>query len=71
MNYFRNIIYYVHQNPVEAGFAWNMSEWKYSSYAAMLNGDETPAARDEVMELFDGFENFKAFHDFKSGESSR
>jgi hypothetical protein len=58
----------VHQNPVEAGFPSDMSAWRYSSYSEFISGEINFAVRDEVMELFGGFENFKAFHNFKSGE---
>jgi len=67
MNYFKNVIYYIHQNPVKAGFASDMSGWRYSSYSELIKGEINFEIRDEVMELFGGFENFLAFHNYKSG----
>jgi len=68
MNYFKNVIFYIHQNPVEAGFVSDMSGWRYSSYSELIRDEKKFVVRDEVMELFGGFENFQAFHNYKSGK---
>ena len=41
---------------------YKIGEWKYSSYNAITSNKETLVARDEVLELFDNLDNFKAVH---------
>jgi hypothetical protein len=57
--YLLKLICYVHQNPVEAGFAESLSDWKYSSYNAMMSQRPIFILREEVIQLFGDLENFR------------
>jgi len=61
-NYLRNIIQYIHFNPVYHGFVNDLRDWKYSSFQCFLTTKATDIKRDEVIEWFNGKENFLAFH---------
>jgi putative transposase len=58
MKYLNKLICYVHQNPVEAGFAGHPKLWKYSSYNAIVGTVPTLIPKQEVIELFGDLENF-------------
>ena len=58
--YLRNLILYVHQNPVD--LKRDFKTYKFSSYAAMLSNAKTNLKRTEVIELFDALDNFIFCH---------
>jgi len=60
--YLKNLIIYIHQNPVASGFSSKISYWKYSSYNSILKHDNTLVKTDEVIELFNDLDNFKYCH---------
>ena len=62
MKYLLNLICYVHQNPVSAGFAFKLPEWKYSSYNAIIGQHPTLILKEDVINLFNDLENFKYCH---------
>ncbi len=62
LGYLRKVICYVHQNPVEAGFADSLTEWKFSSFNTILGQQPTLLLREEVISLFDDIVNFKYCH---------
>ena len=62
MGYLRNLIIYIHQNPVEAGLADKPEHWKYSSYNAIISDRPTLIPREEIIMLFEDLENFKYCH---------
>jgi len=61
-NYLLNAIAYVNTNPVHHGFCARITNWSYTSYQAILSTKPTLLARQHVIELFEGVENFKAYH---------
>jgi REP-associated tyrosine transposase len=48
----------MHQNPVQARYVIKPTEWKYSSYNAIVSLGETLVCRKEVIDYFDTVENF-------------
>lgn len=58
-DYLKQLICYIHQNPVNAGLCRKPDEWKYSSYNALVNLKDTLVCRNEVIALFDDVDNFK------------
>ena len=62
--YLRNLIIYINTNPSHHNIA-NFSEYKFSSYQALLSNQPTLLERDNVIELFDTVENFKYTHQIK------
>jgi REP element-mobilizing transposase RayT len=60
--YFRNLVLYLHSNPVHHGFVKKVEDWTWSSYHAFLFLKPTKLKRDEVLEWYGGLENFKYVH---------
>jgi len=60
--YILNLIRYIHNNPVHHKFTDNFRSWKYSSYTGLLSDKKTNLMRNEVIEIFDGKDNFIYFH---------
>jgi len=61
-SYFSKIIHYIHANPVHHGFVAMMADWKWSSYNTMLSNTDTKINRTEVLQWFNGREEFIKFH---------
>ncbi len=59
-NYLRNLIIYIHQNPLDLGIS--ISNYEYSSYKAMISNRETVLEREEVLSYFDDLDNFIFCH---------
>jgi REP element-mobilizing transposase RayT len=59
--YLIKLICYVHNNPVNHGFA-KREGWKYSSFNAFMSDKNTLVLREEVLEMFGGRENFEFVH---------
>ena len=60
--YLRNVIVYVHLNPVKHKFQGNYIDYKYSSYNSILSDKTTLLSRNDVLELFGGKENYIYHH---------
>jgi putative transposase len=60
--YLRNLIQYVHMNPVKHGFVKDPADWKYSSYWSLLSDAKTLLKRETVKELFGSREDFIKMH---------
>ncbi len=61
-NYFKQLIHYIHYNPVHHGFVDDLRNWKHSSFESFFSKKATKLKREEVMEWFENKENFWAFH---------
>lgn len=59
--YLIKVICYIHNNPVNHGFA-KREDWRYSSYNAILSDKKTHLLREEVLQLFGGRDNFEFVH---------
>ncbi len=64
-NYLRNLISYIHNNPVHHGFCENAFDYPWSSYLSCINQKSTKIKHSEVLELFYDVENFKYVHSLK------
>lgn len=60
--YLKNLVRYIHQNPVEAGLCYHPGEWEFSSYNTILQNDNSFLKSSELMEWFDDPDNFRACH---------
>ncbi len=60
--YLKNVILYVHSNPVKDGFRDDLIEYPWSSYNEVLDNVSTMIEREFVLELFENKENFIATH---------
>lgn len=56
------LIHYIHHNPQEAGLTKNLEEWPFSSYRKIISNEPTFLNRAELLNWYDGPENFKQVH---------
>lgn len=61
-DYLRKLIFYIHNNPVHHKVQQDCSDYPWSSYKSILSSSNTQICRDEVLDLFDGVDNFKYYH---------
>jgi putative transposase len=60
--YFQNLVVYIHQNPVHHGFTDDFRDYPWSSYGSHISEKTTKLKRKEVLDWFDGRENFIQAH---------
>jgi len=60
--YFQNLVVYIHQNPVHHGFTDDFRDYPWSSYGSIISAKATKLRRKEVLDWFDGRENFIYTH---------
>ena len=63
--YLKNLIQYIHLNP-KHHLDIDYKIYTYSSYLTILSEKPTNLLRNEVVRLFNGFDNFVYCHEFKS-----
>jgi hypothetical protein len=61
-NYFTQLIYYIHQNPIKHGFVNDLRDYPHSSYHSHLSTALTKLKRDEVLEWFGNRTEYEKFH---------
>ena len=61
-DYLRDVIMYVHLNPVKHGFTEDYQNFTYSSFKSFKSNKPTHIMRNEVVELYDDIENFEYCH---------
>lgn len=61
-DYFRKLIFYIHNNPVHHRLVDTISDYKRSSNHSILSSKSTYILRNDVIELFDDLPNFKIYH---------
>lgn len=64
-NYLKQVILYVHNNPVHHGFCEHPLEYPWSSYLNCITSKPTKLQRKEVIDLFVDSVQFKKNHDEK------
>ena len=60
--YLKQVLLYIHNNPVHHGFCDDPIEYPWSSYLSCLSEKETKILRDDVINWFDSKAYFKAGH---------
>ena len=60
--YLKEIIFYIHHNPVHHEINKNFKTYKWSSYQTILSNKPTKISRKQVIDLFDDIENFIYCH---------
>lgn len=63
--YLKQVILYIHNNPVHHGFCSHPLEYPWSSYLTCISLKPTKLHRDAVIGWFDNQANFKHWHDQK------
>jgi REP element-mobilizing transposase RayT len=61
-DYLRNVVAYIHNNPVHHGFCSHPIEYPWSSYNTCLSDKTTKLQREDVMEWFGNRHNFEKEH---------
>ena len=61
--YFTKLVHYIHANPVHHGFVNTIEDWPFNSYHTFLSEKNTLLKRNEVLEWFNGKQEFKRFHE--------
>ena len=69
VDYLKNVLIYIHKNPVHHGFCDHPVEYPWSSYLTCISLKSTKLKRENVIGWFDNDANFKSRHnDFISFE---
>lgn len=63
--YLKNLIIYIHNNPIQHNFVESLENYKWSSYSSLISNKDTYIEREKVTELFDNKENFVFAHQQK------
>ena len=63
--YLKNVLLYIHHNPVHHGFCSHPSEYPWSSYLTCVSAKPTKLQREAVMGWFDNEANFHFLHNGK------
>ena len=68
--YFKNLVIYIHNNPVHHGFAENTIKYLWTSYSSIISEKPTKLMRKEVIDWFEDIENFKYLHKGEYNDAS-
>ena len=60
--YLKQIIYYIHRNPMHHKLVDHPGEWVFSSYTTIISHHETFVSRKETMTWFNDRKNFLDYH---------
>ena len=60
--YLKNIIHYIHNNPVQHGFVKQMSLYPWSSYDSIISDKPTKLKRKEIIAIYGGKDEFIEYH---------
>ncbi|OQX96879.1 MAG: hypothetical protein B6I24_10610 [Bacteroidetes bacterium 4572_128] len=61
-NYFKQLIHYIHFNPVHHGFVKDLRDWKFSSFEAFFSEKSSKISREKVISWFGDKKQFWEFH---------
>ena len=62
IDFFTQIIYYIHMNPVHHNVSPDFVHYRWSSYKGIISENTSNLAREIVLEWFNGIEEFEAYH---------
>ena len=62
--YFKRLVYYIHQNPIHHGISNKISEYTWSSYQSFMkaNKHKFPVTLENTIEWFGSYSDFIDFH---------
>ena len=61
-SYLRNLILYIHYNPIRHGVSRNILHYPYSSFGQFINVRPIKVEKNEVIDWFDGYSKFLEDH---------
>jgi len=56
--YFKNVLIYIHQNPINHGFCDNILDYPWTSYFSSIDINPTKLRKDVIMRIFNGKSEF-------------
>lgn len=62
IDYLKNLIVYIHQNPVKHRFCESPSDYPWSSYLSCVTLKPTKLKREKVIAIFGTSDTFKTYH---------
>jgi len=68
--YLKNLVLYIHQNPVHHNCCLSIEKWKYSSFNSFFSNNPSRIERNEVISWFGDLENFIQLHSLKNINSN-
>jgi len=60
--YYKQLIYYIHQNPVHHEFVDDPADWPFSSYQIILSRKQTQLERTTILYWFGNRDQFQKYH---------
>ena len=63
--YFRQLVMYIHNNPVHHGFVKNPADYPWSSYLTCISLKSTKIKRETIIGWFNDVASFKKMHQGK------
>lgn len=60
--YLKNLILYIHNNPIQHNFVEKLEDYNWSSYTSIISNKKTLIERNKVIDLFGGKQNFIGTH---------
>ena len=61
-SYLKNLIYYIHHNPVKHGFTDEMYDYPWSSYLSIISVNPSKLKSEKIIGLFNSKSEFIEFH---------
>jgi len=61
-SYFKELVFYIHYNPVKHGFVQDMIEYSWSSYLSIISVKPSRLSREKVVGWFNSQSDFIEFH---------
>lgn len=61
--YLTHVVFYIHTNPEHHKISNNFKVYPWSSYKRILNNKPSKLKKKEVIEIFDGWENYIEYHE--------
>lgn len=65
--YFKNLVYYIHHNPLKAKLCKQLDAYPHSSYNSIINQKVDFPLREDLIKIFNDINNFKSFHEDQKG----
>jgi putative transposase len=62
IQYFRQLVFYIHNNPVHHKFCDHIQDYAWSSYGSIISLKPTKIKRQELLGYFDSVGNFIDYH---------
>jgi REP element-mobilizing transposase RayT len=62
LNYFKDLVVYIHRNPVKSGIVRHPRDYQWSSYNDFFTVNPTGLSKDYVLSWFDSTITFKSCH---------